>query len=343
MTTQPTSHFNARSDQAALALKAGLRDRDGNPLQSRQVQVDAQGNPARPLPPEGSYARMQIERQQAAAAARQNPQIPEQVQPAASEAPMPQGQPQVPADPSVTETSPNAQRRFSELTALVRQKDQELQQALARSKQLEESNAQTQSRLQAIEQNYQNMVNQNLDALDPETRLQVLQEAKLQEAIGGMEARVMSRIAPVLDSFQQRAVQADLERLSRKYPGFAVEVHLPLIEMFREKNPHCSVEQAFRAVAEPEELFGNQQERAAAIPPPIAMPSQGNGIPRSVPQQVVDNTTPEKELEASRQRFMELARSSKPEDRRAAQHAADDFIRRKLGSRLPTGNTNYRR
>lgn len=344
MTTpqQNNTQFNARADQAALALKGGMRDRNGQPLQPRQVQVDANGQPARPLPPEGSYARQAIERQRAAAAARMNPQDDAgQLPPDAGAPPQPQGLPPQNQEPLVAPESPNVQRRFSELSSLLRQKDQELQQALARSRQLEESQAQTQARLAAIEQNYNQMVNQNLDALDPDTRMQVLQDARIQEALAGLESRIMGRISPVLDGVRQRTLQADLTRLAERYPGFSAEIHLPLIEMFREKNPNCSVEQAFRAVAEPEEL-GVGQARAPAIPP-IAVPTPGNGAPRYVPTPDPNKLTPEQEIEQDRQRAFALARSEKPEDRRQAGRAMDELLRRKLDGRLPTGMPNYRR
>ena len=152
----------------------------------------------------------------------------------------------------------------------------------------------------------------------------------------------MGRISPVLDGFRQRAAQADLDRVAQKYPGFQSEVHIPLIEMFREKNPNCSVEQAFRAIAEPEELFTEPQGRAPAIPP-IAMPSSGNAAPRYVPQVDPNKLTPEQEIEQDRQRAFALARSDKPEDRRQVGRAMDELLRRKLGDRMPRSLPNYRR
>lgn len=343
-TPKQESQFNARADSAALALKGRMRDKDGNALQPRQVQVDANGQPAKALPPEGSYARQAIEHQRAVAAQRATAQAQEPLPqlPVQEVNPQPPVLPQHDQPPQDNGISPNAQRRFSELTQLLRQKDQELQQALARSRQLEEGQAQTQARLAAIEQNYNQMVSQNLDALDPDTRSQVLQDARLQEVMGGLESRIMAKISPVLQTVRERTVQADLERLAGRYPGFSFEVHAPLIEMFREKNPHCSVEQAFRAVAEPEELFGSQQERAPAIPP-IAMPSSGNAAPRYVPQTDPNQLTPEQEVERDRQRAFALARSDKPEDRRLVGRAMDDLLRRKLGGNLPQGMPNYRR
>src|SRR5690242_3852666 len=58
-----TNNFNARSDAAAHALKDQLSKQLGKEIPKRPVPVDADGQPARPLPPEGSYARMAIEQQ----------------------------------------------------------------------------------------------------------------------------------------------------------------------------------------------------------------------------------------------------------------------------------------
>lgn len=342
MTTNQPSQFSARSDQAALALKARMKDRDGNPLQPRSVPVDADGQPARPLPPEGSYARQQIEAQRAAAAARMNPQEPVPTQPAANNGHEPPRQPQPqPVEQPAQEVSPNAQRRFSELTATLRQREQALQQAEAKSRQLEESHAQLQARLQSVEQNYQKMIGQNLEALDPETRAAVMQDARLTELVAGLETRILQRIDPMLKTVRERTAQDDLSRLASKYPGFRLDTHLELIEIFREKNPNCSIEQAFRAIAEPEELALNQ-ERAPAIPP-IANPSPGNAAPRYVPQPEPRRLTPEEEVEIDRQRAFELARSSKTEDRRHTGRAFDALIKSKLQARLPKGPQNYQR
>jgi hypothetical protein len=319
-----------------------MKDRNGNPLQPRSVPVDADGQPARPLPPEGSYARQQIEAQRAAAAARMNPQQPVPTQPAAQNG-QPQGQPpqQPNAEPPAQDASPNAQRRFSELTATLRQREQALQQAEARSRQLEESHAQLQARLQSVEEGYKKVIGQNLESLDPETRAAVMQDARMTELVAGIESRLLQRIDPMLKSVRDRAAQDDLSRLATKYPGFRLDTHLELIEIFREKNPNCSIEQAFRAVAEPEELALNQ-DRAPAIPP-IAMPSPGNAAPRYVPQPDPKQLTPEQEVELDRQRAFKLARSTDTLDRRDAGRAMDQLLRSKLAARLPKGPPSYQR
>lgn len=198
-----------------------------------------------------------------------------------------------------------------------------------------------QARLQSVEQNYQKVIGQNLESLDPETRMAVLQDARMTELMAGIEARLMQRIDPMLKTVRERSAQDDLSRLASKYPGFRVDTHLELIEIFREKNPNCSIEQAFRAIAEPEELVLNQ-DRAPAIPP-IAMPSPGNAAPRYVPQPDPKRLTQEEEVELDRQRAFELARSSKTEDRRHTGRAFETLIKSKLAARLPRGPQNYQR
>jgi hypothetical protein len=333
--TTPTN-FTARADSAALALKGQLSKQLGKEIPQRSVPVGPNGQPAPPLPPEGSYARQRLEQQRQAAAARPTQQLQTAAdlnsQQSQQEPQSPDPVPQQPQEQQ--QLSPNAQRRFSELTQALRQKDQELQQALTRSRQAEESQAQTNARLQAIEARFNNVVNQNLDSLDPETRQQVLHDAAIAESAAAIEARVMRSVAPLVQRVTTQAVEAELGAVSSKYPAFSVEVHGPLIESFRSQNPNCTIEQAFRAVAEPEELVTGRQGRAPAVPP-IAIPQSINSAPRYVPQPQPARTTPEQEIEADRQRAFALAKSTDPMDRRNAGKAMDAYIAKKLENRLP--------
>lgn len=334
----PNNQFNARSDQAAHAIKATMKDaRTGAQVQPRPVPVDQDGQPARPLPPEGSYARMAIEQQrQAAAANRPNLQQPVQASEEASVQPQgqPNGNPQE-QPPEVDQLSPNVQRRFSELSTLLRAKDQELQQIKAQAQSLQ----QTQAKLAEAEQRYNSLVQQNLESLSPEDRQQVLSDVRMTEAMQAMETRLLAKVTPVLQGLQERTAQEDLSKLAAKYPGFNYEVHIPLIEIFRSRNPHCSVEQAFRAVAETEELQDGRSHRAAA-PPPIAIQSNGNAAPRYVP--IEPKTSPQQEIDELRQRAFALSRSDKPEDKRIAGRVMDEYLRKKMGDRLPGQPTQRR-
>lgn len=334
------SHFSARADSAALALKGKLSEQNrqlGRPeIQPRSVPVGPNGQPAQPLPPEGSYARQAIERQRQEAQQRATAklQTPEDLNSQQAQ-PEQQGAAPVPQQPQdQNQLSPNAQRRFSELTNTLRQKDQELQQALARSAKLEETNAQTQARLAAIETRFNSVINQNLDSLDPETRQQVLNEAAVAESAAQIEQRVMQRVAPIVERVTSQAIEAELGAVASKYPAFSVEVHGPLIESFRSRNPNCTIEQAYRAIAEPEELATGRQGRAPAVPP-IAIQQSGHSAPRYVPQPEQPRPTVEQEIEADRQRAFNLARSTDPMDRRNAGRAMDNYISKKLGGSLP--------
>lgn len=305
----------------------------GQPLQTRSVPVGEDGQPEKPLPPEGSYARQIIERNRAATAqarAAMNPQFdaPPEEQPGAPNG-QPSEQPEPPADQQLT---PNAQRRFGELSQTLRQKDQELQATLARQRQAEQAAIEAAHRAEAAETRYQQLVQQNLEHLPPEDRAAVLQEARLQETMGQLEQRLMGKIAPVLDGIQSRAAQADRSRLSQKYQGYNPQVHDQLIDVFRQSNPNCSIEQAFRAIAEPEELVVSAG-RAPAIPP-IANPAPGNRAPRYVPS-ASQQSSPEKETEEDRERAFKLARSTNAQDRRHVGPAFDKLIRSKLGGTLP--------
>ena len=330
----PPTNFNARSDSAALALKAQLSKETGREIKPRSVPVGPNGQPAPPLPPEGSYARQQIERQRAAIAQARaaQPQTAEDLAPPQE----PQADPASQVhqqQPDQGQLSSNAQQRFSQLTQQLRERERQLQAAEARSRELEESQAQTNARLQAVEARFNSVVNQNLDSLDPETRQQVLMQAAADESAARIEQRVMSKMAPLVERVTTQAIEAELNAVSNKYPAFAIDVHGPLIESFRRQNPNCTIEQAFRAVAEPDELVVGRQ-RAAAVPP-IAVPHVGNNSPRYVPQPDPQRKTAEQELDEDRQRAFNLARSTDPNDRRAAGIAMDRYIANKLGNRLP--------
>lgn len=332
------SNFPARADNAALALKRKLSADLGKEIAPRSVPVGSDGQPVPALPPEGSYARQAVERQRAAAEqARQQPPAPTPQQPPQQEMRQePQGIQQPVQPPQQEEQfSANAQRRFSELTQHLREKDQQLQQEIARSKQLEESQAQLNARLTAIEASYNKVISQNLDSLDDDTRAQVLQQAAEAELSDRLERRVLEKISPHLREAKVSSIQAELAAVAAKYPGFEVQTHGPLIEIFRNQNPNCTIEQAFRAVAEPHEL-SSANARAPAIPP-IAVAPNNNATPRYIPRPNTDpqQKTPEQEIEEDRKRAFELARSDDPRDKRMAGRAMDQYIARKLGNSLP--------
>lgn len=320
------SNFDARADNAALALRQTLL-RQGRELPERApVQVDANGKPPAPLPPEGSYARQAIEqrrRQQQVAL----PPADQRAEDGLHEEPPP-ADPQDQVDPAA---SPRADKRIQELVAQLRAKDQELQQAMEMGRRATETAQQYEQRLNAIEQQHQQLLQRNLDQLDPETRQKVLLDAQIAQATDNIEQRILGRLQPKLQSLESTAKQQELHALAQKYPGFDYQIHSKLIDQFRAANPRCSIEQAFRAVAEPEELGVRQAARATAIPP-IVPPGNGDlGSARYVPSQVT-NPKPrqEDELAEESRRIAELRRSTDPAQQKLGMQMLEQHLRKRI-------------
>jgi predicted metal-dependent enzyme (double-stranded beta helix superfamily) len=343
MKNQEQSHFNERADNAASALKRDL-SRNVNPhtgrqaeLPERKVTVGPDGQPPKPLPPEGSYMRQAIEQQRRAQGQPSPQQVlgdqpqagtPDQMLDGSVAPPLTSAQPQ--AQPE-QQLSPNAQRRIQELTAQLRDLDRERQAALAEAKNKDETVAQMRQRMEALEAQYNGMLQANLDHLDPEIRLQVMQDTRLNEAMDKFEKRMMGQLMPHLQSLQQKSIYQEMLALGETYPAFDVQIHGPLVDMFRGKNPNCTVDQAWRAIAEPEELVTRQQARVSAVPP-ITPPSNGSSQPRYMPEPTSD---PEAELVDEARRARDLMRSANPADHKAGLRAFDENIAKRLGGNLP--------
>lgn len=225
--------------------------------------------------------------------------------------------------------SPRAQRRIQELVDQLRARDAELAAARDEGRKYGETLAQTQQRLQALEQQHQEMLQANLDHLDPETRMRVLQDARLREHFDQLEQRIMSRVQPQLQQIQSRDARREMEALANKYPRFDLQIHGPLIDMFRGKNPHCSIEQAYRAVADQEELVTRQSASAVAIPPVVAPGSSTLANTRFAPQPE-PQTDPVQEAREEAERMAKLRASSDPREQKAGLAAVDDMLRRRV-------------
>ena len=305
------SAFNQRADNAALSLK----DQLGQELSARTgqqvvlppspVPVGQDGQPVGQLPPEGSYARTAIEQQQAA----QQQQIPNPTPtPGAPVEPAPQPQEQV---------SQRAQERITSLVSQLRIKDQEFQQLQQSQAQQSTTVEELQAKLTAQEQLLQNVMEQNLENLDPETRAQVMADARIGQAVAASEQRILQQLAPQLQAIQTRDLQSEKRSLSDTYRGYDPMVHDALIDEFRRANPNCSTEQAFRACATAEELSVGAGRPAPAIPPTIA-PGAGAPAPRYIPQQQPNQVDPIQQIKDDAARASELARSGDPADQKAA-------------------------
>jgi hypothetical protein len=321
------SKFNTRADQAAEALKKSMD------LEPQKVVVGPDGRPPPAPPPEGSYLAMQLEQQRAAAAERQTVLGDQPV--AGTVDDLTDGSVAQPAPPEAQqivepapETTPNVQKRFSELTRRLRESETARQEAEQKARDTAQTNAELASRMQAIEEQHNKMLQENLDALDPEMRMQVLQDARMQELFAGLKKELFDSIMPHVQGLEQSNVQREMMELGGKYPAFDIQVHGPLIDMFRGKNPNCSVEQAYRAIAVDEELVTRtQHQRGAPIPPTVAPGGPVNAAPRYVPQPEPD---PEQEMIEDAQRIKQLRASADPREQKEGLRLAEKNIHDRL-------------
>ena len=320
-----SSAFNQRADSAALRLK----DQLGQELSAQTgqqvvlpptpVPVGQDGNPVGQLPPEGSYARQQIEQQQQQQAQQQQVQAPAPTQ----------GQPEPPPPQPPEQISGRAQERITSLVSQLRTKDQEFQQLQQQQSQQATTVEELQAQLTAQQNQMQNMLEQNMEHLDPETRFQVMNDARIGQAVAASEQRMLQAMRPQLEVLHKHNLQSEKNGLSGTYRGYDPMTHDALIDEFRRGNPNCSVEQAFRAVANPEELSVGGS-RPANAPPPSMAPGNGSTAPRYIPEptQQVD---PAAQIRADAERASQLARSLDPADQKAATQLWNQNIADRLG------------
>jgi len=340
------SQFNQRADNAALALKEQLSRERGVEIPERKVEVGPDGQPPKPPPPEGSYARQAYDQARAAQAAQQAQAVqmmqqPVQQPPAGTQeqvvgvapAPVLPQQAQPPQDPEGQELSLNAQQRFAKLTQDLREKDRELQGVLEQQRNNQTTLAETQASLQALTQQHQEMLQANLEGMDPETRMQVMQDARMQEHLANFEKRILAQLQPQIAGLQENVAHGELMKLAGKYPAFNIEVHGPLIDVFRERNKHASIEQAFKAVSEPQELVLRDAVPATAVPPVVApRASMVNPQSRYIPEPQSD---PEQEMREEAAQIGKLMRSMDASDHKKGARLVEKNLIDRLGDTLP--------
>ena len=316
---EASSAFNQRADTAALRLKDQLgheisaRTGEQVVLPPTPVPVNEEGNPVGAPPPEGSYARQAHDQAQQDQALEYQRQAAQQAY-----APGAQPNPAPPQDPSQQpeQVSQRTQERITSLVSQLRTKDQEFQQLQQQQSQNATTVEELQSQLTAQKQMMDQMLQQNLESLDPETRQQVMTDARIGQVVAASEQRILSRVAPQLEALQERNHQLEKGRLSGRYQGYDPGVHDVLIDEFRRQNPNCSVEQAFRACATAEELQVGGH-RPANPPPPALAPGSGSTAPRYIPTPT-EQVDPAQQIRADAARAAELARSTDPEDQKRA-------------------------
>lgn len=321
MADQEQNSFTQRSDNAAAQLKAAMN------LPESKVTVDANGQPPAPPPPDGSYARANYDEAVAAQA---------RIQQAEAEAEARQ----LPADgPRVAETpreltedqlSDKASERIQDLVSKLREKDQAVQQLQASNQQSETQIAELKQMAEQLKQQHDQFMAKQLEDLDPEERARILGDLHVQQAVQAAEQRIMQQLQPALSSIGETVLAREYEAVAAKYPqGFDPRVHPELIKQFREMNPNCSVELAFRAVATNEEL-GLGENRAAPRVPPTLAPTH-TGVPKSVPTQHVSQpSNPAEEVAQEAQQAFALLRDPAAVSQRTGMRALDNVIAKRL-------------
>lgn len=327
--TGSTPTFSARADAAAVLLKERMK------LPGRQVAVGPDGKPPPPPPPEGSYLRMEMERQQAVAAqsgrelqAERTLQV-QKPPPSSDEASEGQG--------SDGEMSGNATRRFSELTGQLRERERALSELQQRDTQREREAASLRAELDALRQEQkrladerQQLIDQNLDSLDPETRAIVLNRAEMQRMLAEQRRELTAEFRAQFDQLHRRNEEDDYAVLASKFELFDLGVHRPQIEAFRLKNPNSTVEQAYKAVAEPEALVLRAPAHAPSVPPVLAPgpgPTAEHLVPRPAPNR-------DEAMRADARKAREMMTSADPRDHRDGIRLFEKNIRERLAGRV---------
>lgn len=322
---QPSpSAFNARSDNAAQSLRAALVNDGAQMPVSAPVEVGPDGQPPAPPPPEGSYLAMAQAQQQLGDQPLAG--TPDQAMDGSQAPPLAAAPPQAPP----VETSPRAEQRIQELVGKLKIQQQELDQFKSLSQQAGDAQQQTQGQLEALQQQHQQMLQANLEHLDPETRMQVMQDARLSQMFENLEQRLTQRFQPQFAQLESRDQLREMKDLSNIYPAFDYQIHGPLVDMFRGKNPNCTIEQAYRAIAEPDELVTREAARNAAIPPVVAPGSSALANARYAPSPE-SQSDPEADLVAESQQIRDLRASSDPVKQKQGMDLVNAHLRKRLG------------
>jgi hypothetical protein len=176
------------------------------------------------------------------------------------------------------------------------------------------------------------MLQSNLENLDPETRMQVMQDARMQEYFAGFKQDILNTLQPQIQGLQENRIHGELMGLADKYPRFDVQIHGPQIEMFRGKYPEVPIEQAFKAIAEPEELVTRGAVSHAAVPPFLA---PGGTAPTNSRYVAEPQSDPEQEMREESLAWKKLLASADPADQRAGARLLEKNMGDRLGGNLP--------
>jgi hypothetical protein len=242
-------------------------------------------------------------------------------------------QPPPPQQEPQEQISQRAEQRIASLVEQLRTQGQENQLLQQQQSASATTAEELQAQLIASRQQMDGLLQEHMEHLEPEARQQVLSDARLKQAVAESERRILGHVGPQLQDLQMRNDQLEKVRVSGTYEGYDPVVHDELIDHFRKGNPNCSIEQAFRAVATPEELSVSGAGRANA-PPPTVPPGSGAPSPRYLPTQA-EQRDPLTEMRADANRAAELAASSDPNDQKLATALWHKNLAQRLGMDVP--------
>jgi hypothetical protein len=332
--------FNARADAAARAIKAQMG------LPSTPVP---DGSPPQVPPVPGSYAAQIQEQRRAVLEANAMTQnelgrntISTDLEPAPPSGPG-RVAPSEPRPQEPNDVGPDGHHvpfqqhpiydRFAEVsrerTEFKRGLDAERAEKEALTRKLEAVEAE---RLH-MQQERDQFMEQNLESLAPEERHRFLVRQESQRLKSELREEIRREIVPHVQELAKERRQREIERVAARFPSYDAGRHQPLIDVFQNVNPGCTVEMAFKAIAEPWELQPNGSPVRGQTPP-VVVPVPGGSLPKFMPSP----TSGDKEEQHLREQAALIraqASSTNPEERAKAMATATRNVAERLKGRMP--------
>jgi len=135
-----------------------------------------------------------------------------------------------------------------------------------------------------------------------------------------------------MQGLEANRIHTELMSLANKYPRFDVQIHGPQIEMFRGKYPEVPIEQAYKAIAEPEELVVRGAVAHSAVPPVLA---PGGTAPANTRYVAEPQSDPEQEIREESLLWKKQIASADPAEQRTGYRLLEKNLADRLGDKLP--------
>lgn len=329
--------FNARADAAMRQWKA----ENGLP------PTPVPDGPSPQAPPPGSYAASIREQRQAAMGQSpptmgrntvevENGQADETGEPVNPNPPDAQEAPDVgPDGRHVPFEKHPIYDRFAQVAREKTQYKRDLEMTKAERAKEAEQSAAMKRRLDELEAQNRQLMEQQFESMPPEERAAILARSEVNRGLQQIEERITQKFQPAFQRVDEERAYREIERVAHRYPAFDFEKHMPLIEVFREANPACSVEHAFKAIAEDHELQSANGRPARRTPPPVVVP----GRPTTSKMDVQPPAEKEEQgLVEGARRVREAAESQDPMVRSDAMNVAARSIRDRHARRWGGGS-----